>query len=110
MNEKRRWWHFERELNLGELIGAGMLYAFCFSKYVSLGPAWDNPTWSSSPFIFSLKLAVLLFFLYVVTLRLRQNGYPKWQSILWFIPLVGPLYVIYLLFTKKTHPTKNCLS
>lgn len=92
---------FNRELKENEFGITMGIYIALNTKIIQLGPNWDGQIWENHPIVALLKIISLLALLYVLTLKINDNGYKKWQAFLWLIPFLGPIYVLYLAFTDN---------
>lgn len=103
-SQKQSMFHRAVKTNAFSIV-MGIYLAFN-TRIVQLGPNWDGPLWEIHPIAAILKLMSLLALLYVLAMKLEENGYKKWQALLWLVPLLGPMYVLYLAFSNTFMESK----
>lgn len=98
-SQKQSMFHRVSKANAFSIV-MGIYLAFN-TRIVQLGPNWDGPLWEIHPLAAILKIMSLLALLYVLAMKIEENGYKKWQALLWLVPLLGPVYVLYLAFSNN---------
>lgn len=76
-------------------------YIVLNSNAIDLGSSWSGLFLEVNPIITLIRLLTMFMLIYILMLKIGENGRARWQALLWLIPIVGPIYVLYLAFSDN---------